>query len=99
MEEFDRPESEIQQRGPQTTRVARKSQLFNNDVMDSDKLRRQEIEYLKSIAESGDKIPKEKINLFKLLILKEDPIKIGEAMLKKNLYVKNSSVSNFSLGK
>lgn len=51
--------------------------------MDTGKLRKQEIEYLKNLAESGEKIPKDKINIFKLLILKEDPIEIGEAMLKK----------------
>jgi hypothetical protein len=61
------------------------------EFFDLEKLRKQEIEYLKSLAESGSKIPKEKVGLFKLLVLKEDPLKVGENMLKKSLYLKNAN--------
>lgn len=67
--------------------------------MDTNKLRLQEIKYLRGLAESGSKIPKDKVNLFKLLVLKEDPIKVGEAMLKKSKYLKNASELNPTRGK
>ena len=77
---------------PLTTRIKRQGHAFQNEVHDSTKLRLQEIDFLKSLAESGQKIPKEKINLFKLLVLKEDPLKIGEQMLKKNVYFKDPGI-------
>lgn len=79
---------------PMTERNTDKRHKYHTDGFDTSKLRQQEIEYLKSLVESGEKIPKEKVNLFKLLVLKEDPLKIGEQMLKKNKYFKNLNILN-----
>lgn len=79
---------------PKTERNTTKRFKYHNDNFDTSKLRQQEIDYLKSLVESGEKIPKERVNLFKLLVLKEDPIKIGEQMLKKNKYFKNLGILN-----
>ncbi|CAI2361129.1 unnamed protein product [Moneuplotes crassus] len=88
---------------PRTTRASRPTNYFNyipqsKEDIDLARLRKQEIEYLKNLAESGKKIPKDKINIFKLLILKEDPLKIGEAMIKKQNF-RGPNTANFSTNK
>ncbi|CAI2362427.1 unnamed protein product [Moneuplotes crassus] len=56
-----------------------------------------QVKYLKSVVESGGKIQKDKTDLFRLLVLKDDPLKIGENMLKESpFYPKIKDKVSFS---
>lgn len=70
----------------------RKSNTYRYKDFDPEKILHSEKEYLRYLAEKGFKIPKEKINLFKLLILKEDPLKVGQAMIKKSIVAKHLGI-------
>ena len=47
-------------------------------------MHKEEVEKLKSIVESGGIIPKEKVDLYRLLILKDEPIALREQMTQNN---------------
>jgi len=59
-----------------------KPYVYQKEEINISQLHKQEIEYLRGLAESSSQIPKDKMHLFNFLILGGDPIECGEQILK-----------------